>query len=70
MVHRLGGPPKMVEAYRNGGSLFVYWPLNGLIRIVNSSGALWDNRKGPWRVSSRDLHFMLTGEEPLIIPKG
>lgn len=61
MMHHLGGPYRMVEAFKNGNALFIAWPLNGLIQIVRSTGALWDNRKAPWSMHREDLQRVTTG---------
>lgn len=64
MVHQLGGPCREVECYQNGGLIFIAWPMNGLIRIVNKTGALWDNRKGPWYMHPDDLKRVVLGFLP------
>lgn len=69
MIHRLGGPERLVNVYRNGQCFFIYWPLNGMIRIVNKTGQLWDSRNSPWKVHPDDLRQLTLGFSPITITK-
>lgn len=55
MIHHLGGPPRELDAYQNGNTIFIYWPLSGLLQIVKSTGVIWTQRKGPWKMHPEDL---------------
>lgn len=66
MVHVHGGPYRELRCIQNGETVFVEWPMSGLIRIVLQTGKLWDARKGPWTMHGEDLQRITRKGDPWI----